>query len=691
MPALTLAHPQPRTPFVPGMVVRREAAQTASDPFLFTMATDTVDRMGDIVDIGGIDLAGFSQNPIALWNHDPDSPIGSWSGLVRKGGALTGKLELAPEGTSSLIDRIRKLIELRIIRAVSIGFRALKALPIETDGRFSGFRFTESELLEASVVSIPANPEALRIKGVRGNPLDHTIFAALGAMPDPGAIGAPKQRDQRGQPPPPTKPRSGVGTMPRTIAEKIVDHQQRVAAIDDQVATITQAAANDADRDFTADEDEQIATLVEEKKRVIRSIDTLTDMEASMALRARPMGDVLQLRVPAQAAQRAIAGEWIGKMAAIAALAHLQRRNPVDIIAERYRDDERIKDVWDYTRKTAAGIADTTTPGWAKELIRQDVAAFLDDLVNVSVFAALRARPSSFNVTFDGAGSVSIPMRTGKGNLAGAWVGEAGVIPVLQGSVGAVTLSPTKLAGITTFSKELMNATNDQIETVLRNGVREDTADMLDHSLLSNQAARAGVRPAGLLNGVTPVASTGNDPQEILDDIAAAVGPIIAAGGGRDIVLIMNPMHVLRIGTALTLNGTRAFPEIDQGRIGNYPVIASLNVPVGTMVALDCAAFASAAGAPDYMVSEEATLTMANADATAPTQSVKADGTLDVATEVGPDLGIAVKGGPSGAGTAGAVAMSMFQQWSLALRLVLPVSWAMRRAGMVGAVTGIVP
>jgi HK97 family phage prohead protease/HK97 family phage major capsid protein len=675
---------------VPGTIVARAAAQTAADPFLFTMSTDSVDRMGDIVDIGGIDLAGFKTNPIALWNHDPDSPIGTWSSLKKTGGALTGKLELAPEGTSSLIDRIRKLIDLRVIRAVSIGFRALKGLPIETDGRFSGFRYTSSELLEASVVSIPANQDALRIKGIRGNPLDAKIFAAPQAKPDPGVVGARGAALQRGITPPPTNPRTGVGSMHRTIAERIVEAQQRAAAIDDQVATITATATTDNDRDFTPEEEEQIAGLTEEKKRVVRSIDTLTEMEASMALKAKPMGGQMILRHPAQPAAPRVPGEIIGKMAAIAALSHLQRRNANEIIADRYRDDERVKDAWEYTTKSAAGIADTTTPGWAKELVRQDVAAFIADLVNVSVFAALRVRGSSYNVTFEGVGSVSIPLRTNRGNLAGAWVGEGGVIPVIQGSVGAVVLSPTKLAGITTFSRELANATTDQIETILRNGVREDTADMLDRSMLSNSAARVGVRPAGLLLGVTPVASTGNTAQDILDDVHNAVAPIIQSGGGRDVVLIMNPLQVLTISTVLTLGGTRAFPEIDQGRLGNYAVVASLNVPAGTMIAVDCADFASGAGVPEYMVSDEATLTMANADATPPTQAVKADGTLDIATEVGPDLGIHVAGTPAGAGIAGFTAMSMFQQWSTALRIVMPVSWAMRRTGMVGAVTGIV-
>ena len=352
----------------------------------------------------------------------------------------------------------------------------------------------------------------------------------------------------------------------------------------------------------------------------------------------------------------------------------------------RYSADDRVAASWDYVARAATKIADTTTPGWAAELVAQDVAAFMADLVNISVFAALRARASTVEVTLDGAGSVTIPGRTNRGNMAGAWVGETGVIPVVQGTINAAKLEPTKLAAITTFSRELVTASNDTIETILRNGLREDTADLLDRNLLDAIAKVAGVRPAGLQNGSRSAASGGVD--KVAQDLAAAIGPILTAGGGRDVVAIMNPLQELGLKFATNMLGLKAYPEMANGSLEGYPFITSNNVPDGVVVVLDAADFASAAGVPDFTVSEEATLTMANADNAVPTQALDAAGAVGTINQVLPDGGIHVAGA-GGTGTIGYTAMSMFQQWSVALRMVVPVHWIMRRAGMVSVITGV--
>ena len=61
---------------------------------------------------------------------------------------------------------------------------------------------------------------------------------------------------------------------------------------------------------------------------------------------------------------------------------------------------------------------------------------------------------------------------------------------------------------------------------------------------------------------------------------------------------------------------------------------------------------------------------------------------VDVAGEVGADLGIHVAGPPSGAGTAGVRIENMLQANSVALRVVQPTTWAMVRTGAVAAISG---
>jgi hypothetical protein len=135
--------------------------------------------------------------------------------------------------------------------------------------------------------------------------------------------------------------------------------------------------------------------------------------------------------------------------------------------------------------------------------------------------------------------------------------------------------------------------------------------------------------------------------------------------------------------------------EVRSGTLLGVPVIVSANVPGGSVLVVDADSFAAANAAPEFMVSDQATIVQANADGTAPTQAGAASdytgGALGTAGEVKPDGGIIVTGdttgAPSGASVAGYQALSMYQVYSTAVRMVLPTSWATTRAGAVAAIS----
>ena len=132
-----------------------------SNALEFILSDATPDRHGDVIDPGGWDLSNFARNPICLFNHNANMPIGTWAGLRVEKGALRGYLTLAPEGTSSRIDEVRKLVAASVLRSVSVGFK-----PIASEPRgqgLPGIRFTKQELIETSLVSIPSNPAALAV------------------------------------------------------------------------------------------------------------------------------------------------------------------------------------------------------------------------------------------------------------------------------------------------------------------------------------------------------------------------------------------------------------------------------------------------------------------------------------------------------------------------------------------------
>jgi hypothetical protein len=72
--------------------------------------------------------------------------------------ALRGHLHLAPPGTTKLVDELRALLAANVVRGISVGFRPVESKP---RGNGGGTHFLRQTLIEASLVSVPANPAAL--------------------------------------------------------------------------------------------------------------------------------------------------------------------------------------------------------------------------------------------------------------------------------------------------------------------------------------------------------------------------------------------------------------------------------------------------------------------------------------------------------------------------------------------------
>ena len=118
-------------------------------------STNALDRAGDIIEHdawtkGG--LENFKSNPIILFNHDYNKPIGRATGLeVSKNGLdITAKI-------SKAAGDIKELVKDGVLGAFSVGFRVKDAdyMP-ETDG----YKIKDAELFEVSVVSVPCNQGA---------------------------------------------------------------------------------------------------------------------------------------------------------------------------------------------------------------------------------------------------------------------------------------------------------------------------------------------------------------------------------------------------------------------------------------------------------------------------------------------------------------------------------------------------
>jgi len=125
----------------------------------FILSDATPDRYDDIILSAGWRLDAFNRNPIALFAHNSSFPIGVWKSVRVENNALRGTLVLAPKGSSDRIDELHALIEADVLKAVSVGFTPISYE--ERKGDTYGLVYTEQELVECSLVAVPANPNAL--------------------------------------------------------------------------------------------------------------------------------------------------------------------------------------------------------------------------------------------------------------------------------------------------------------------------------------------------------------------------------------------------------------------------------------------------------------------------------------------------------------------------------------------------
>lgn len=136
----------------------------------FVMTSETQDRYGDIVGQAGLSIDRFLENPVALPFHNSRTfPIGSWSDVTKllsgRPKRTEGKLNFMKEGADPDSDRCAVHVEQGTLRTVSIGFapnwEEIEFILDDDEDWTGGFRFNESELLECSLVPIPAQPDAL--------------------------------------------------------------------------------------------------------------------------------------------------------------------------------------------------------------------------------------------------------------------------------------------------------------------------------------------------------------------------------------------------------------------------------------------------------------------------------------------------------------------------------------------------
>lgn len=135
--------------------VSAEIVEKAKGDGTFTAvaSTETVDRHGESIDVSGWNLKNFKKNPVLLWAHDHTIPaIGKATRIWISDGKLMFKGIW--QGATEMGRAAQALVDGGFVNSFSVGF-----MPFEMDGN----TYTKQELLEISLVNVPANPEAMML------------------------------------------------------------------------------------------------------------------------------------------------------------------------------------------------------------------------------------------------------------------------------------------------------------------------------------------------------------------------------------------------------------------------------------------------------------------------------------------------------------------------------------------------
>ena len=161
-----------------------KAARSAT----FIASTAAIDSYGEVVDQASWRLDRYRANPVVLFGHQSrELPVGTATSIGLEGGKLVATVQFT-EAHQRARD-VWALVAERTLRAVSVGFMPATERSEKRDGR-DVVVLADCELIELSIVPIPANPETLmRARADRpgmeevGDDLEDLVRADLEGVP----------------------------------------------------------------------------------------------------------------------------------------------------------------------------------------------------------------------------------------------------------------------------------------------------------------------------------------------------------------------------------------------------------------------------------------------------------------------------------------------------------------------------
>lgn len=157
-----------------------EVTTTDTDTFRYVFSNESKGRDGHVVRNAGIEHDNYDRNPVVLWAHDDTTPpIGRGSNINTKG--LNCRIDVTfATDVLPFAKTIRDLVAGKWLRALSMSWAPIKYRQLPDHS--GGLEFQEVDLLEVSVVPLPALADALldaRSHGIDVKPLRSWASRAL--------------------------------------------------------------------------------------------------------------------------------------------------------------------------------------------------------------------------------------------------------------------------------------------------------------------------------------------------------------------------------------------------------------------------------------------------------------------------------------------------------------------------------
>ncbi|MFC7399579.1 phage major capsid protein [Chelatococcus sp. GCM10030263] len=618
-----------------------------------TATTPAPDRVGDIVDPLGVTF----KNPLPLLHqHDSERPVGTVQFEAPTKDGITFEARLPkidqPGPLKDRVDTAWGELKAGLVRAVSIGFRALEYAFLDS----GGIRFTETEVLELSLVTIPANADA-KISVVKS--IDAPLLAATGKEPKaddrpapPGASGNTRKSIN-------LRPKEGRDM--KTLAEQITALEAKRAANAARMEEILSKSAEEG-RSTDEAEQEEFDTLTGEVDTIDADLKRFRALQKAKAATAKPVGDVRTVEDGAAVrsgvtikAPKPEPGIRFARYARCLGLARKGGRDLMSVVEEQYgsRDPDLVGIV-----KAAVTAVNTTTDAAliGNEGGFGDFVEYLRPMTIVGRFGN-GGIPALRRVPF------RVPLIRQTGGSTGYWVGEGAAKPLTKPSWGRTELGPLKAANIAVATMEALRDSSPSAETLLRDDLAAAVAAAIDTAFIDPaNAGTNGVKPASITNGLTAIPSSGNDAAAIRADVKAAMAAFVTASNP-----LSSGVWIMSATTALALSMMRT--ALDQPEFAGITMNGGtfFQLPVITSEYVD--GYVVLANASDIWFADDG----------------------GVAVDMSTEASLEMADNPTGSSVTPTAAqlVSMFQTNSVAFRAERTLNWARRRDTGIAVITGV--